>query len=502
MTTAGAHGSLDRLPTGIPGFEQISHGGLPKGRSTLVVGTAGSGKTVYGAQYITAGAREHGDGGVIVTFDESPEAVVRNLDAFGWGLPELIDTGKIAFVDCSPSPDEDAVEMGDFDFHALLARIRAALERVGGQRVLLDSVTALLPQFYSEGRVRRELSRVVHGLNDMGVTTVLTAERIDEYGAIARHGVEEFVSDAVVVLRNPLDEQRRRRTIEILKFRGGSHQSGEFPFTISAAEGGMSVIPLSAIELERPASTARVSLGNPGVDELFGGGVYRDSLILVSGPTGTGKTLMALSFIQAAIDAGEHALMFSFEESHNQLLRNASSWTQGMEEAERNGQVKIMSAYPERMGLEDLLQRVRREIDSFGPRRVAIDSLTALERVSTRRAFREFVVRTTSLFKENEIAALYTNTSSMISGGETITDAYVSTITDGIMLLRYAEIEGEIRRAAAVLKMRGSKHDKRVREYTITPNGIEVGHPIEGAHGLIVQQQRDGRPPPPPMYGE
>jgi circadian clock protein KaiC len=496
MTTAPGPGSVERLPTGIPGFEFISHGGLPKGRSTLVVGTSGSGKTVLGVQYIAERARAHGEGGVIVTFDETPEAVVRNVEAFGWKLPELLEQGKVTFVDCSPSPDEDAVEMGDFDFHGLLARIRAAVDRVDGSRVLLDSVTALLPQFYSEGRVRRELSRVVHALNELGVTTVLTAERLEEYGAVARHGVEEFVSDAVVVLRNPLEEHRRRRTIEILKYRGGSHQSGEFPFTISAEDGGISVIPLSAIELDRPASTRRISLGNPSVDRLFGGGVYRDSLLLVSGPTGTGKTLMGLSFVQAAIDAGERALLFSFEESHNQLLRNASSWAQGMEEAEREGTVQIISAYPERMGLEDLLQQVRREIDRFKPGRVAIDSLTALERVSTRRAFREFVVRTTSLFKENEIAGLFTNTSSMISGGETITDAYVSTITDGIMLLRYVEIDGEIRRAATVLKMRGSKHDKRVREFTITPNGIEVGDPIEGAQGLIVQPQRDGRPPP------
>jgi circadian clock protein KaiC len=325
-------------------------------------------------------------------------------------------------------------------------------------------VTALLPQFDDERRVRRELTRVVHALNELGATSLLTAERTDEFGAIGRFGVEEFVADAAIVLRNVLSEQRRRRTIEILKLRGGAHRTGEFPFTIDG-EAGVSVIPLSAIELERPASSARISVGNPDVDELFGGGIYRDSLVLVSGPTGTGKTLTALGFLQAAIDAGERALFLSFEESHNQLLRNASSWLQGIEEAERQGQVRLASIYPERMGLEDLLQRLGREIGEYGPRRIVLDSLTALERVASTRSFREFVVRVCAMLKQHEIAGLFTNTSSMISGGETITDAYVSTITDGIILLRYAEVRGEVRRAITVLKMRGSDHDRRIREF-------------------------------------
>jgi circadian clock protein KaiC len=355
---------------------------------------------------------------------------------------------------------------------------------------VLDSVTALLPQFEDERRIRRELTRVVHALNQLGITSLLTAERTDELGGVGRSGVEEFVADAVIVLRNVLSDQRRRRTIEILKLRGGAHRSGEFPFTING-DTGVSVIPLSAIELERPASKARISVGNPYVDELFGGGIYRDSLVLVSGPTGTGKTLTALGFLQAAIDAGERALLLSFEESHNQLLRNASSWLQGIEQAEQEDKVRLVSIYPERMGLEDLLQDIGRQIDTYGPRRIVLDSLTALERVSSNRSFREFVVRMCAMLKQHEIAALFTNTSSMISGGETITDAYVSTITDGIILLRYAEVGGHVRRAITVLKMRGSDHDRRIREFTITDHGMVVGEPIREAHGLIVPG--DGR---------
>ena len=486
MTAPSANG-IQRLRTGIPGLDAILQGGLPAGRATLVVGTAGSGKTVLGAQLLAAGVRGFDEAGVLVTFDEAPADVLRHCASFEWDLTSLVADDRVAVVDCSSDPDEDVLAAGDFQLVPLLARIRQAAERVGAGRVVLDSVTALLPQLDGGGRVRYELGRVVHGLNRLGVTTVLTAERLDEYGLVGRHGVEEFVTDAVVILRNSLSEQRRRRTIEILKFRGAAHQSGEFPCTIEAQR-GLSVVPYSAIEIEREAARERVSLGNPGVDELFGGGVYRDSLVLVSGPTGTGKTLLALTFVKAAVDAGERALLLAFEESHGQLVRNSSSWLD-LAAAERAGGVRVRAAYPERMGLEDLLQQIQREIAEHRPNRIVIDSLTALERVSADRPFREFLVRLIGLLKEAEIAALFTTTSSMLSGGETVTDAYVSTITDGIVLLRYAEIDGEIRRAATVLKMRGSAHDRRVREYRITADGMEIGEPIEGMGGLVVPRR-------------
>lgn len=487
-SNTGEQRRLRRLATGVPGLDAVAEGGLPDGRCTLIVGTAGAGKTVLASQFLAAGVRQFDAPGVLVTFDEVPEQVVANTASFDWALGPLVDAGSVRLVDCSPSPDADQLEVGTFDLHGLVARITDAIERTGARRVVLDSVSALLAQFADSGRVRSELTRVVHALNQLGVTSVLTAERVEGRAGIGRFGVEEFVADAVVVLRNELQDQRRRRTLEILKLRGGPHQSGEFPFTIDG-ELGVSVVPLSAIELERESPTGRISFGNPDIDELMGGGIYRDSLVLVSGPTGTGKTLLALGFVQAAIDAGERALLFSFEESHNQLLRNASSWLQGIEGAEREDAVRLESIYPERMGLEDLLQRIGRTIAEYGPRRVALDSLTALERVSSQRQFREFVVRLCGMLKEREIAGLFTNTATMISGGETVTDAYVSTITDGIVLLRYAEIEGEMRRAITVLKMRGADHDRRVREYWVTDHGMDVGEPLPGTPGLIVRHE-------------
>jgi circadian clock protein KaiC len=490
MTSNTTADQVERLQTGIPGLDDVAEGGLPLGRSTLLIGTAGAGKTVLASQLLAAGIDRFGEAGVLVTFDETPESVLRNASSFGWDFERHLAEGRLSVIDCSPSPDAAVLEVGEFDLQGLMAQIEAAINETGARRVVLDSVTALLPQFEDERRIRRELTRVVHALNQLGITSLLTAERTDELGGVGRSGVEEFVADAVIVLRNVLSDQRRRRTIEILKLRGGAHRSGEFPFTINA-DIGVSVIPLSAIELERPASKARISVGNPYVDELFGGGIYRDSLVLVSGPTGTGKTLTALGFLQAAIDAGERALLLSFEESHNQLLRNASSWLQGIEQAEQEDKVRLASIYPERMGLEDLLQDIGRQIETYGPRRIVLDSLTALERVSSNRSFREFVVRMCAMLKQHEIAALFTNTSSMISGGETITDAYVSTITDGIILLRYAEVGGHVRRAITVLKMRGSDHDRRIREFTITDHGMVVGEPIREVQGLIVPG--DGR---------
>jgi circadian clock protein KaiC len=491
MTSKSTAEQVERLQTGIPGLDAVAEGGLPLGRSTLVVGTSGAGKTVLASQLLAAGIEGFDEAGVLVTFDETPGSVMRNAQSFGWDFDGYVADGRLAVIDCSPSPESSILEVGEFDLQGLVAQIGSAIADIGARRVVLDSVTALLPQFEDERRVRRELTRVVHALNQLGVTSLLTAERTDEFGSVARFGVEEFVADAVIVLRNVLADQRRRRTLEILKLRGGAHRSGEFPFTISAGM-GVSVIPLSAIELERPASKARISVGNPHVDELFGGGIYRDSLVLVSGPTGTGKTLTALGFLQAAIDADERALLMSFEESHNQLLRNASSWLQGIEQAEQEGKVRLLSIYPERMGLEDLLHQIGREIETYDPRRIVIDSLTALERVSSNRAFREFVVRVCALLKQHEIAALFTNTSSMISGGETITDAYVSTITDGIILLRYAEVGGHVRRAITVLKMRGSDHDRRIREFNITDQGMAVGEPIPEIRGLVVPGDRGG----------
>ena len=472
-------------PTGIEGFDAIAFGGLPRGRTTLVAGTAGSGKTIFGVQFLASGIAQ-GEGGVFVTFEETPEDIRRNVGSLGWDVQRWEDDGQFAFVDVSPDPTEETVVAGAYDLGALLSRIEHAVRQVGAKRVSLDSLGAVFLQFQEARVVRTELRRIATALRGMGVTAVLTAERQDEYGEIARFGVEEFVADNVIVMRNALEEEKRRRTIEILKMRGTSHQKGEYPFTISSGR-GIVVVPLSSIQLQQPSSNVRATSGSVEMDDMLGGGFFRDSIILVSGATGTGKTLTAMHFIRGGLEAGEKVLFLAYEESREQLFRNAIGWGFGdFAEAEAAGQLKVICEYPEVMGLEDHLLRMTDDIEAFGPSRVAIDSLSALERVGTTRSFREFVLGLTSAIKHREMAGLFTNTTPTLLGGTSVTEAHISTITDTIILLRYAEIYGSMRRAITVLKMRGSMHDKQIREFSIDGSGMHIGDPFRNVAGILV----------------
>lgn len=475
---------LAKLPTGIQGFDQIANGGLPKGRSTLVSGTAGSGKTILALQFLLAGVRGYDEAGVFVTFEEAPSDLMNNVKSFGWDLEALVAAKRIAVVDATPVPGEDIVTAGVYDLSGLLARIEAAIGSVGAKRVILDAIGALFPQLIDPNIIRRELHRLAAALRQLGVTTMVTMERVAEEGGVARWGVEEFVADNVILLRNRLEQEKRRRTIEVLKFRGATHHKGEYPFTIDA-EDGVTIIPLSAIELKQKSSTIRVSSGVPELDRMCAGGMYRDSIVLVSGATGTGKTLMVAQYIKAAIHAGERALLFAAEESREQLTRNAAQWGVDFEKAEADGLLRIICRYPEVMGLEDHLLQMKRDIHAFQPHRVAIDSMSAFERVSTQKSFREFVIALTSTIKHLEITGLFTNTTSMLTGGESITETHISTITDTIILLRYVELHGEMRRGLTVLKMRGTFHDKDIREYVIDHSGMHIKGTFRGVHGIL-----------------
>jgi circadian clock protein KaiC len=475
---------LRKLPTGIEGFDQIANGGLPEGRSTMVTGSAGCGKTVFALQFLVAGVRDFGQSGVFVTFEEAPADLMVNVRSFGWDMAAMEESNQIAVVDVTPEPGEETITSGAYDLSALMARIERTVHQVGANRVILDAVGALFPQLTDSNIVRRELHRILAGLRKLGVTTLITMERTDEDGGMGRFGVEEFVADNVIIMRNRTEQEKRRRTIEILKFRGAIHQKGEYPFTIDPSA-GVIIIPLSAIELKQKSSDVRVSSGVPELDRMCGGGMYRDSIILVSGATGTGKTLTVTEYIKAAINAGEKAILFGAEESKEQLSRNAASWGVDFEKAERDGLLKIICRYREVMGLEDHLLQMKREMADFKPSRVAVDSMSAFERVSTLKSFREFVIGLTSSIKHLEITGLFTNTTSMLIGGESITETHFSTITDTIILLRYVELHGEMRRGLTVLKMRGTWHEKEIREYVIDNKGMQIKAPFRGIHGIL-----------------
>ncbi len=484
MTPTKSLPKMEKLATAIPGFDLIAAGGLPKHRTTLVSGTAGSGKTIFAAQFLAAGITEVGENGVFVTFEEPSGDIRLNMAGFGWDIPSWEAERKWAFVDASPQPGEAPIISGSYDLGALLARIEHAIQKVNAKRVVMDSLGAIFSQFDDSATVRSQLFRIASGIRHMGVTAVMTAERTQEYGEIARYGVEEFVADNVIILRNVLEGEKRRRTIEILKFRGTEHQKGEYPFTIMP-NAGVIAIPLSAIELKQKSSSLRISSGSVELDNMCGGGFFRDSIVLVSGATGTGKTLMVAEFMAGGAAANERCLLFAFEESHEQLFRNASGWGVDFEKMEDEGKLKVVCEYPEVMGLEDHLIRMKEVISIFKPNRVAIDSMSALERVSTVKGFREFVIGLTSFIKQEEIAGLFTSTTPTLMGGTSVTEAHISTITDSIILLRYVEMYGEMRRGITVLKMRGSMHDKDIREFTIDAQGMHIGAPFRDVTGIL-----------------
>jgi len=493
MNAPGTVQPIEKLATGIPGFDVVCSGGLPKGRTTLVSGTSGSAKTVLAVQFLAAGIHQANQPGVFVTFEEPPRDIRRNMVSLGWDVARWESEGKWLFVDASPQAGQELTVVGSYDFGALLARIEHAVRTIGAQRLSMDSLGAIFNYFSDRGIVRRELLRIASAVRSMGVTAVLTAERTAEFGDISRFGVEEFVADNVVILRNVLEDEKRRRTVEILKFRGTTHQKGEFPLTISPGQ-GIVVIPLSAIELKQSSSNVRIDSGNAELDRMCGGGFFRDSIVLVSGATGTGKTLMATEFMAAGAKTGERCILFAFEESREQLVRNAIGWGIDFEKMERDGLLMVMCAYPEVMGLEDHLVTIKATIAQFKPNRVAVDSLSALERVATLRSFREFVIGLTSFIKQQEVAGLFTSTTPTLLGGSSVTEAHISTITDSIILLRYVEMYGEMRRGLTVLKMRGSMHDKDIREFTIDHQGMHIGRAFRDVTGILAGNPRHVSP--------
>ena len=474
--------SLPRVETGIPGFDHVTAGGLTKGRATLVSGPAGAAKTTFAAQFLAEGVRR-GEPAVFVTLEEPASDLRENLCTLGWDIPAWERDELWAFVDGSPAFVDDEAVAEAYSFDALLAQIGHAVDRTGAVRVAVDSLTAIRARYPDDSVVRQHLRRLAMNLRRMGLTVVFTAE-VSLEGGQTPYELETYVADNVVVLRNTLDSERRRRTVEVLKMRGAMHRKGEYPFSVLPGQ-GVVVIPLSLAQLDAESSERRVTSGNPGLDDLCGGGLFGDSIVLVSGPTGTGKTLLATEFLSGGAAAGERCVLFAFEESRAQLLRNARGWGRDFAEYERQGTLRIIASYPEVASLEDHLVVIRDVLEEFKPTRIAVDSLSALERGGSPKAFREFIIGLTAFLKAEQVTAVLTATTSHLLGGSSITEGHVSTLTDSIVLLRYVELRGEMRRAVTVLKMRGSAHDQLIREFRIDDRGMHVGDPLREVSGIL-----------------
>lgn len=481
------HG-VELLPTGIPGFDLIASGGVPLDRMLLISGTAGAGKTIFATQFLVEGIRQMAEPCVFVTLEETPDDLRASMRSLGWDPAPMEANGQLLFIDGSPQVDEETL-IGDYDLGGLLARIEAAIRRVGAKRLALDAVTALFARFPDRARVRAELFRINRAIRAMGVTSVITSERAADEGLISRYGVEEFVADNVIVLRNVLEGELRRRTLEILKMRGVPHRRGEFPFVIMH-DRGIEVVPLSAIPLRHPSTTERTTSGNAALDRMCAGGLLRGSTTMVSGQTGVGKTLTATEFAAGGAAAGERCLFYNFEESREQLFRNAAAWGYDFEKLEADGMLRVVCEYPESANLEDRLVRIKDTIDEFRPRRLAVDTLNSLHRLSSDKTFRDFILGLTMLIKREQITTWLTADVGPIVGAVEVTEHHLPTLTDAIVLLRYVEIGSHMYRSLTVLKMRGSRHETEIHEFSIDDTGLHIGPPFQQAEGVLTGSSR------------
>lgn len=488
-------GCVDLVATGIPGFDLIAAGGLPRGRVTLVSGTAGAGKTIFAVQFLVEGIRRAQEPGVLVTLEETPDDLRASMRSLGWDLGAFESEGKLAFVDGSSLVGQEETLIGEYDLRGLLSRIRAAVAKVGAKRLSIDAVTALFARFPDAVRVRSELFRLSREIRGMGVTSVMTSERTADNGEVTRYGVEEFVVDNVIVLRNILEAELRRRTLEILKMRGVPHRRGEYPLVIVAGR-GLEIVPLSAIPLEHASTSVRTTSGNAVLDEMLGGGLFRDSLTMVSGQTGVGKTLTAVEFTAGGAACGERCLFLGFEESREQLFRNARFWSHDLERLERKGIVRIVCEYPESSSLEDRLVRIKDLIGEFRPQRLVLDTLSALHRLASDKTFRDFIIGLTMLIKRDQITALMTAESGPPMGATDMAAQHLSSMLDTILRLRYVEIGSYMFRSMTVLKMRGSRHDAKIREFWIDDHGLHIGGAFKQAEGVLTGGARAVETPP------
>jgi circadian clock protein KaiC len=461
---------VEKIPTGVPGFDIISHGGIPKGRSSLIVGRSGTGKTILGLQIASHMAR-HGVNTLLVACEESPDDLISTGDNLGLDLTTAIQSGSLRVTDATRPMDGPMVVSGEYDISGLIHRIDGIVKKTGAQAVIIDSATALFSPRPPQELLRSLFAQLIHALRRMKLTSVVLAEAAEDYGQLTTLGVEDFVCDMVVILRNIVDGERRRRSLEINKYRGSAHYKGEYPCTITSR--GLTIFPLDAKERPGPRRNERYSSGLPGLDGMIAGGFLRDSILIVRGPTGSGKTMLAGLYARAGAARGEKVAYYGFEEPRQILLRNFENIGMPMDDLAAAGNLEIICRYPEAMGLEDLLVTLRMSLEEFNPSLVVLDSISSIEHSSSEKGFRQFMIGLASLLREHGQSALLTQT---VLGNEaaTHTAPYLSTIADAILTLDYTVGRSDIDRTLRILKMRGSSHVTHPYRLIIAQGGLQV----------------------------
>jgi circadian clock protein KaiC len=477
--------SLPKAPTGIHGLDEITGGGLPKGRPTLICGGPGCGKTLMAAEFLIRGALEFKEPGAFITFEETGEELAQNVASLGFDLEQLVEDKKIAldYVRVEPAEIE---ETGEYDLEGLFVRLDLAIDSVGAKRVVLDTIESLFGGFTNQALLRSEIRRLFRWLKDKGVTAVITGERGD--GSLTRQGLEEYVSDCVILLDHRVNDQVSTRRLRIVKYRGTTHGTNEYPFLIDAD--GIAVLPVSSAGLDHEVSNERLSSGVPRLDAMLGGkGYYRGSSVLVSGTAGTGKTSLASHFANESAKRGERVLYLAFEESPAQLMRNMRTIGIDLEPYVKKDVVRIHASRPTLFGLEMHLVQIHKMISQFKPAVVIVDPISNLMDAGTAQEAQAMLLRLVDFLKSKRITALFTH---LTHGGNPTeaTDVGISSLIDTWLLVRDIELGGERNRGLYVLKSRGMKHSNQIREFLITSEGIQLEDVYVGPEGVLTGSLR------------
>ena len=476
---------LQKEQTGISGFDEITSGGVPAGRPTLICGSAGAGKTLFAMEFLVRGATLYDEPGVFMSFEETDEELATNVASLGFDLKQLIANQKL-IVDHVFIERSEIEETGEYDLEGLFLRLGHAIDQIGAKRVVLDTLEALFSALPNEAIIRAELRRLFRWLKEKGVTAVITCERGN--GTLTRYGLEEYVADCVILLDNRVDNQISTRRLRIIKYRGTSHGTNEYPFFID--EKGFSVLPITSIGLDHKASTQRISTGNARLDTMLGGkGFYRGSSILVSGTAGTGKSTIAAHFVDAACKRGERALFFAFEESQDQIIRNMRSVGIDLEPYVKQGLLKFQNARPSNFGLEVHLALIHKVISDYKPSVVVVDPITNFVVVGNMPETKSMLTRLIDVLKTRQITAMFT---SLTNSTVEIEDSQVgvSSLMDTWILVKNVESNGERNRGLYVLKARGIAHSNQVREFCLTDHGMELIDTYVGSDGVLMGSAR------------
>ena len=477
--------NLSKSLTGIQGFDEITGGGLPKGRPTLVCGSAGCGKTLFGMEFLVRGATQFNEPGVFMSFEETNEELIMNVASLGFDLEALIKNKKMS-LDHVHVERSEIEETGEYDLEALFIRLGYAIDSIGAKRVVLDTIESLFAGLPNQLILRAELRRLFRWLKDKGVTAVITGERGDE--TLTRQGLEEYVSDCVVMLDHRVTEQNSIRRLRVVKYRGSFHGTNEYPFLID--ETGFSVLPVTSLGLDHIVSNERISSGIKALDDMLEGkGYYRGSTILVSGTAGIGKTSTAAQFAEAACKRGERVLYFCFEESPNQLMRNMLSIGINLEPWVGKGLLRFQATRPTLYGLEMHLAVTHKFVNEFKPGVVILDPINTFVTGDKEFAVKTLLMRIVDFLKVNQITALFTSLTSGECSVES-SDVGISSLIDTWLLLRDIELNGEINRGMYILKSRGIANSNQIREYVLTNHGVELREVYIGAHGVLTGSAR------------